>query len=705
MLDQQGAARRLADPVEGVRFKADVLETGIVQRRIGGIHPLDPLDRHFAAAKDVADHRQARDEMPRAPRRHHDPGKPRPHRLRDEDVSGDRQSAKAVLGVVVGLIGMFVRHLDKTVVQIVAGDRRHAVRRRQHDARAAGAGWLVITLKEVVADDQMSAALHDGGAGKAGGAAAANLHIVLVDVQDNGGAVLGRNRLLVRQELAGVDDQPLTALIVRGDRAILRPVEHAIGQPEYAAGRGQHHAAGIAAAQDFKVYQLELGQIAKARKVEHVFVALKSMAARPRPADQGRRQIQRGGGDIAGGDIDLSPHAGAAHARADRDLRDVGHAGQPLGVRGGIGGGGGHAGGGPGRAGQHGQLAVADHPALGKAGQPGQGGHVDRRIQLDPAALQVQRHMVGEIEQRLKRLLEAQKLAAKGGGIGLKVIVAGAGQPRRIGHGQRALELDRVVEGQVRADEIAAGRHHHRAPRRCRIRRLERGAVVGHAVALGAIVAHIDPVEHLGMKDRGDILDRDVINPHHAAIRPGQVQAEMAKGGCCAPDHIHPLPVARADDGRNRHHRAIAGQRDRRPHLLRRRHIRPARGAGPTGNRHRGQGARHRLDLRRHPQIEARLARNVLKAAQLLRRRGLLQLQTAAEILIAGHKGGIALRQIRPLTRQAIFARPQVEAGRERRRHQDQTFGNRLVHLLAPSRCKTGASRPLFRAKALGCGG
>ena len=150
------------------------------------------------------------------------------------------------------------------------------------------------------------------------------------------------------------------------------------------------------------------------------------------------------------------------------------------------------------------------------------------------------------------------------------------------------------------------------------------------------------------------------------------------------PDHVDALPVTRADDGADRDDLTIGGQLHRRPGLHRRRHI-AARGiASPTRDPHRRQGTADRLDLGRDAQIQAGLERNRLEAAQLHHRQGLGQFQTAAEILIRRHIGRIGLRQIAALPGQPVVPRPQIKPRRKRRWHQDQPFGNCLVHALNP---------------------
>ena len=182
------------------------------------------------------------------------------------------------------------------------------------------------------------------------------------------------------------------------------------------------------------------------------------------------------------------------------------------------------------------------------------------------------------------------------------------------------------------------------------------------------------------MENRRDILDHDVINPHHPTRRPGQIQPHMAVNGRRAPDHIHPRPIARGDDGADRHHLPIARQRHIRPHLIGRAHVVARAVPGPSGNSHAGQRPADRLHPRSNPQIQPRLKRNLLKRPQLLRGGRLLQLQTARKILIGRHKTGIGLARIAALPRPPILARPQPQPRRKRRRHQDQTLGNRLVH-------------------------
>ncbi len=86
-------------------------------------------------------------------------------------------------------------------------------------------------------------------------------------------------------------------------------------------------------------------------------------------------------------------------------------------------------------------------------------------------------------------------------------------------------------------------------------------------IADRAEIAHIDPVEHPRQKARRDILDHHVLDADRADIVADQVQTEMAKGRGAAPGHIHAVAPARADNGRNLDHLAIAGEGHQRAGL------------------------------------------------------------------------------------------------------------------------------------------
>ena len=182
-----------------------------------------------------------------------------------------------------------------------------------------------------------------------------------------------------------------------------------------------------------------------------------------------------------------------------------------------------------------------------------------------------------------------------------------------------ALEFDRRVKGHIPVQQVVPRRHQHRAPRRGGICRLEGGGIVAHPVAHRTKVAHIDLRQHVPQKDRGDILDHDIVDPHHAARRPGQVQPEMPIDGPGAPDHIDPAAVAAADDRADLDHLAIGRQRDRRPGLCHAAHPAPARLRRIACDPHRRQVATHRLHPRRDPQIAARQQRGLPHVAQPLR--------------------------------------------------------------------------------------
>lgn len=308
--------------------------------------------------------------------------------------------------------------------------------------------------------------------------------------------------------------------------------------------------------------------------------------------------------------------------------------------------------------------------------------------------------MIGEVEQRLKPASEPLGLRSEGRRIGGQVVVAGADQTVARGHRHLALEPHRIVEGHIAGQPVGAGGHQHGAPARRGIGGLERRAVIGGAIAHRAIVTHIHHVDHLAVEDLGHILDHQIVDAHHAAGCPGQIQTQVGDLRLGAPDHVHALPVARSDDGLHRRHLAIAGQRDRgsRPRHRNRRAIRPS---GPTRDPHRGQVAGDSLHPCRHAQIHPRLQRRLAHEAQLLGGVGLLQFQAAAEILIRGHQRRIGLAGIAGRARRAILARPLAQPRRKGRRHQHQTIGNCLVHLVRPSPRSIRGTRTARKAPRL----
>ena len=106
---------------------------------------------------------------------------------------------------------------------------------------------------------------------------------------------------------------------------------------------------------------------------------------------------------------------------------------------------------------------------------------------------------------------------------------------------------------------------------------VEGGGVIGHPVALGAVVAHIDPVHHVAEKDRSDVFHHQVVDPQGAAVGPGEVEPDVGIEHIGRPGHVHAGPAGGADDGRNLHHLAVGGKVHRGAGLVKAGHMGAAR--------------------------------------------------------------------------------------------------------------------------------
>ncbi len=213
-------------------------------------------------------------------------------------------------------------------------------------------------------------------------------------------------------------------------------------------------------------------------------------------------------------------------------------------------------------------------------------------------------------------------------------------------------------QGQRLVDRIIARRHNQTTPIGRLIHRHERIKVVCKAVTDCAIIADIGDVQCVTLEQMGYIFDCDIIDPQHRTRRAGDVDAEMAKGGLCAPHHIDPIPKPRTHDRGNFIDFAIICQRHGRADLGHLGYVIPVCIARPCGNTHRRQTTRHQFDPRFDQQIRFRHQLGLTRESNFLDGIVLDQFQTAAEILIDGHIGGISDHIIRVIRRCPISAGP-----------------------------------------------
>ena len=113
------------------------------------------------------------------------------------------------------------------------------------------------------------------------------------------------------------------------------------------------------------------------------------------------------------------------------------------------------------------------------------------------------------------------------------------------------------------AQKILACRHFDQPAIGHGIGGLEGCAVVCCAIAHSAIIAHIDPAQHVAQEHGGDIFHLDIINPHDPAIWPLKLQADMGRRGPKPQRHIHTCARAGAQNGADCHLLPIALQRHR----------------------------------------------------------------------------------------------------------------------------------------------
>ena len=241
-------------------------------------------------------------------------------------------------------------------------------------------------------------------------------------------------------------------------------------------------------------------------------------------------------------------------------------------------------------------------------------------------------------------------------------------------------------------------RHQHLAPVRRRIRRLEGRAVIGDPVAHRAVIAHVHQAQHVAQEDAGHVLDHQVVDPHHAAVGPGQVQPEMPENRLRPPGHVHARPGAGAHDGAHLDHLPVLRQPELRPGLDHAAQVTAPAGPGPGRDAHVRQVAAHGLHPRGHAQVAARQDRRFAHVAQPLRALDLLQFQAAAEILVRRDQRRVHRAVIGIRAGPAGAARPLIQPRLEGRGHEQHAIGDCLVHP-HPFRNSPAAALPHGRAR------
>ncbi len=539
----------------------------------------------------------------------------------------------------------------------------------------------IVALEQVVAHDQVVAALQDAGQAEPLEPVFADLRVISVDVEGHRAAVDRRLALIRRGELAAVDVQILAGAPGRRNPPVLGPVEIAVLDQKVRSVARQHHAAAEFAHLEFDILHGKQRQPREAVKIERVFEPGEGVDLRRVRAVKRLAQGQRGAAHVHLFHINLAPHAVARHQRSRLDLRGVAQPGQLVGVVRVVDtGAGGHVRGPVGGV-ERVELAIADRARdLEYVHVRHRRLHVDRPVELDTPPLHVEGVVVGVVHQRLEALLERQHLVAEGVDVARQIEIADQDQARRVGHRQGAVEAHFRLHGEARTDVEGAIGHHHGAPARGSVGGLEGCPVVGHAIADRAVVAHVDHVHHVAQEGRGDIFDHDVVDAHDAAGTAGQVEAEMAVGRLHAPDEVNARAVAGADDGAHLNDVAVDGERGRRAHLRQCGQVGAARVGGIGGDAHVGENSAHRFHPRADAQVDAGHQRRLPDPAQFLDRLGLEQFEAAAKILVGRHDRGIRRPLVGGRARRAVFARPRIQPVREGRGHEVEPLGNCDVH-------------------------
>ena len=287
--------------------------------------------------------------------------------------------------------------------------------------------------------------------------------------------------------------------------------------------------------------------------------------------------------------------------------------------------------------------------------------------------------MIREIEQRGEGALEPFKLGPEGVDIGRQVKVARQRQTFIGGHGdgpdKTYFALERHMIGQM---EHTRG-HQNITAIGDTVGQFERRAVIGHTIANRAVIAHVDPIHHPAQEIGCNVLNLDIVDADQTAVRAGQVDPHMGQRRRGAPHHVNAAAVARADDRAHLIDRAVFGQRDRRPRQRDARdRARPV--ARPRGDAHRREVPAQGFDPRAHLDIAPRFKRHIGKGTDFLGVLVFQNFQTAREILIGGHKGGIRIAIIGGGARRTIPAGPVGQTLIKGWRCQDKALGHCFVH-------------------------
>ena len=244
----------------GIAGEGDVLVSAKVERRKAVVDPFGPLYGAVDRTELVAGDRHAVQEMPAAAGFHDDIAEPTRRVAAKTDVVRDAQRAEGKTADEIRLGIVFVGPFYRTVIDVIRGDRAAVVAAGKHDSGAADAVRHGVTLKEVIARDDMVRTAEYGEMAETRGPVVPQLDIVGIAVKCDGNPIFDILGILIRQELAVVDQHPLTAASDRGDAAIHRARDHAAAQAEDAAAGRQAQGAAIAVALQFDIAEFEFRQ-------------------------------------------------------------------------------------------------------------------------------------------------------------------------------------------------------------------------------------------------------------------------------------------------------------------------------------------------------------------------------------------------------------------------------------------------------------
>ena len=177
---------------------------------------------------------------------------------------------------------MFIGPFDKVVIDVIAGDRGHAVRRGDDNPAFAHAQRGLITVEPVIANNCRSGPAQNAEMLEHHNPVFPQFDIIGICIQRDGRAVCNIQRLLIRQKLAPINQHALTARSDRGNPPILWLGQKTIPQMKGQPLPGQQYAAGNAVALKIDITEYQVGQICIAREIQQIFEPPKGKDLRTR---------------------------------------------------------------------------------------------------------------------------------------------------------------------------------------------------------------------------------------------------------------------------------------------------------------------------------------------------------------------------------------------------------------------------------------